>query len=247
MRFAGKVVLVTGGSRGIGRATCLRFALEGATVVVNYNQRAEQANAIVAQIREQGGQATALCADVRDAVAVKELVERTRETFHHIDILVNNAGIIRLNPIPFFIEQDWDDIIDTNLKGVFLSTKYVSRVMLRQGTAGRIINVASTAADTASATQSAYAASKAAVVAFTRSAAKEFARFGITVNAVSPGGTLTDMVAGMDISPEKVRKIVPLGRMAEASEIAAAIAFLASDEAAYITGQVLSVNGGEFM
>lgn len=247
MRLQGKVALVTGGSRGIGRATCIRLAQEGASVVVNYHRHLEEAQAVVEQICQQNGSAIAVQADMRDSSAVAHLVSESVKTFKKLDICINNAGIIHLSPIPYFPEDAWDEIIATNLKGVFLGTKYASRHLLRQGQGGRIINIASTAADSAYPTQSAYAAAKAAVIAFTRSAAKEFARFGITVNAVSPGGTLTDMTSGLDIRPEKVKSIVPLGRLASPEEIASAIAFLASSEAAYITGQVLSVNGGEFM
>jgi 3-oxoacyl-[acyl-carrier protein] reductase len=247
MRFQGKVALVTGGSRGIGRATCLRLAQEGAAVVVNYFRHADEAQAVVESIQQLNGRAIAVQADMRDAKAVNHLINESVKTFQRLDICVNNAGILHLHPIPYFPENDWDDVLATNLKGVFLGTKYASRYLLKQGQEGRIINVASTAANTAYPTQSAYAASKAAVIAFTHSAAREFARFGITVNAIAPGGTLTDMTANLDIRSEKVTSMIPLGRLANPDEIAAAIAFLASSEASYITGQVLHVNGGEFM
>ena len=247
LRLENKVALVTGGSRGIGKVICQRLAQEGAIVAVNYYKNVDNAKQTVDDICNNGGAAIAIKADVRSAIDVKNLVDMTVQKFNRIDILVNSAGVVSQQYVSFFEEDEWDRVVDTNLKGTFLTMKYAGRIILKNGVGGRIINIASTAAYTAYATQSAYAASKAAVIALTRSAAKEFAQFGITVNSVSPGGTLTDMIADQNTTPERVKQVVPLGRLATPDEIASAIIFLVSDDASYVTGQDLCINGGEFM
>ncbi len=247
MLLDGKVALVTGGSRGIGRAVALELAGAGAKVVVNYAGNAAAAQEVVSAIESSGGAAIAVQADVANGEAVEALVKQTMDTFGRIDILVNNAGITRDGLLMRMKEDDWDAVMDTNLKGVFHCTKAVSRIMMKQR-CGRIINMTSVVGIMGNAGQANYAAAKAGVIGFTKSMAKELASRGITVNAIAPGYIATDMTAVLSdqIRTEMAEKI-PTGRLGAPEDIAAATLFLASDAAAYITGQTLNVDGGMVM
>ncbi|HLC30110.1 MAG TPA: 3-oxoacyl-[acyl-carrier-protein] reductase [Dehalococcoidia bacterium] len=244
MELTGKAALVTGGSRGIGRATALELARQGARVAVNYMAQEAAANAVVAAIKEAGGEAFAVQADVGDATAVERMVETLQEHWGRVDILVNNAGINRDTLLMRMSEEDWDAVIRTDLKGPFLCTKAVLRPMLRQRW-GRIINLSSIIGTRGNAGQANYAAAKAGLIGFTKSVAKEVASRNITVNALAPGWIESDMVASV---PEAYRKEalarIPAGRFGTPEDVAATIAFLASEAASYITGQVLGIDGG---
>jgi 3-oxoacyl-[acyl-carrier protein] reductase len=247
MLLDGKVAIVTGASRGIGRATALRLAKAGAKVVVNFAGNRAAAEQTVNDIKQAGGEAILFQADVADSQAVGELVKAATAAFGRIDILVNNAGITRDNLLAIMKESDWDDVINTNLKGVFNCTKAVGKVMIKQR-AGRIINMTSVVGITGNAGQTNYSASKAGVIGFTKSAAKELAGRGITVNAVAPGYITTDMSAAMtDQAKAEFAKTIPLSRLGTPEDVAEAVLFLASDAANYITGQVLNVDGGMVM
>lgn len=242
-----KVALVTGGSRGIGRAIALEFAARGAAVVVNYNKSPEAAEKVVEQIQSAGGKAAAFQADVADFKQAEALVKFALETFGGLDILVNNAGITRDQLIMMMPEADWDAVINTNLKSTFNCSKAAVKHMMRKRT-GRIISVASVAGQMGNPGQTNYSASKGGQIAFTKALAREVAARNITVNAIAPGFVDTEILN--DMSPETLEaalKLVPLGRKGKPEEIAFAAAFLASDEAAYITGQVLGVDGGMAM
>lgn len=242
-----KVALVTGGSRGIGRAIALEFASRGAAVVVNYNKSPESAEEVVNQIQSTGGKAAAFQADVSDFKQAEALVKFTIDTFGDLNILVNNAGITRDQLIMMMPESDWDAVINTNLKSVFNCSKAAVKHMMRKRT-GRIINIASVAGQMGNAGQTNYSASKGGQIAFTKALAREVAARSITVNAIAPGFVDTEILDAM--TPEVLEaalKLVPLGRKGKPEEIAFAAAFLASDEAAYITGQVLGVDGGMAM
>jgi 3-oxoacyl-[acyl-carrier protein] reductase len=244
VRLKDKVAVVTGASRGIGRAIAERLASEGARVVVNHRASAEQAEEVVRAIREQGGDAVAMQADVSDFQQAQELMQAVTKEFGRIDVLVNNAGTTRDTLLMLMKEDDWDLVIDTNLKSVFNCCKAVARGMVRQRS-GRIINITSVAGLAGNPGQTNYAASKAGIVGFTKSLAKELGTRHITVNAVAPGFVPTVLTNSL---PEDLRQAAiehtPLGRFGEPEEIAAAVAFFASDEAGFITGQVLSVDGG---
>jgi len=244
VRLAGKVAVVTGGSRGIGRAICERLADEGAKVVVNHRASAEQAAEVVAAIREKGGEAIAVQADVSDFQQAQELIKAATEQWGRIDVLVNNAGTTRDTLLMMMKESDWDLVINTNLKSVFNCCKAVARGMVRQR-AGRIVNITSVAGLAGNPGQTNYAASKAGIIGFTKSLAKELGSRNVTVNAVAPGFVPTALT---EVLPDDLRQAAiahtPLGRFGEPEEIAAAVAFFASDEAGFITGQVLSVDGG---
>ena len=239
-----KVALVTGGSRGIGRGIAEIFAEQGAKVVINYRANAQAAKVVVEAIAAKGGDAMTVQADIRSKEAVDQMIRDVIDRFGRLDILINNAGITRDSLLVRMSEDDWDAVIETNLKGAFLCTKAVQRQMMRQRY-GRIINITSVSGLAGNAGQANYAAAKAALVGFTKSVAKETGSRGITVNAVAPGFVLTDLTADLPESLiEQAKTSTPLGRWGTAREIAYAVAFLASDEAGFITGQVLSVDGG---
>ncbi|MEI7988703.1 MAG: 3-oxoacyl-[acyl-carrier-protein] reductase [Chloroflexota bacterium] len=242
-----KVALITGGSRGIGRAIAIELAARGAAVVVNYNKSPEAANEVVKQIQATGGKAAAYQADVSDIKQAEALVKFTVETFGDLSILVNNAGITRDQLIMMMPETDWDVVINTNLKSSFNCSKAAVKHMMRKRF-GRIINMASVAGQMGNAGQTNYSASKAGQIGFTKALAREVAARNITVNAIAPGFVDTEILDGM--TPETLEaalKMVPLARKGKPEEIAFAAAFLVSDEAAYITGQVLGVDGGMAM
>ncbi len=245
MYLEGKVAVVTGASRGIGRAIAETLAAEGATVVVNYQSNAAAAEAVVAAIRQQGGQALAVAADVSDMAAAEGLIRAALDAYDHIDIVVNNAGTTRDTLLLSMKEEQWDVVIATNLKSVFNVCKAAARPMLRRKKGGRIINISSVSGLVGQPGQTNYAASKAGIIGFSKSLAKELGSRGITVNVVAPGFVPTDLTATMPADLVKqTLAYIPLGRWGEAQEVAHAVAFLASDRAAYITGEVLRVDGG---
>ena len=246
-RFTGKTALVTGGSRGIGRAICLELAAGGASVLVNFNRSGEAAQEVVAEITANGGEASALQADVSDEAQVAELFKRARALGGRLDILVNNAGMTRDNVIMMMKPADFDDVLATNLRSCWLCCKAAARLMMRQRS-GSIVNITSVVGIAGNGGQTNYAASKAGIIGLTKSLAKELAVRGVRVNALAPGFVDTAMTA--DLSPElkqSALEAIPLGRMGAPDDIAHAVAFLASDHAAYITGQTLVVDGGMVM
>jgi 3-oxoacyl-[acyl-carrier protein] reductase len=242
-----KVAIVTGASRGIGRAIALELARRGARVVVNYRQNAQAAVEVVAAIEAADGQAVAVQADVGDFDQAAELVSTTLDTLGQIDILVNNAGTTHDQLLMLMKEEDWDKVLRTNLKSVFNCCKAVARPMVRRRQ-GRIINITSVSGIAGQGGQTNYAASKAGIIGFTKSLAKELGPRNITVNCVAPGFVPTDLTSDL---PEDLKRqaieVTPLRRMGRPEEIAFAVAFLASDEAAFITGEVLTVDGGLVM
>lgn len=242
-----KVAIVTGGSRGIGRAIALEFAERGAAVVVNYNKSPESAEDVVKKVQEAGGKAAAFQADVSDFKQAEALVKFAIDTFGDLSILVNNAGITRDQLIMMMPEADWDAVINTNLKSTFNCSKAAVKHMMRKRT-GRIINIASVAGQMGNPGQTNYSASKGGQIAFTKALAREVAARNITVNAIAPGFVDTEILDAM--TPEILEaalKLVPLGRKGNPEEIAFAASFFASDGAAYITGQVLGMDGGMAM
>lgn len=244
-QLQGRVAIITGASRGIGRATALELAKVGAKVVVNYARSSAAAEEVVAEIVAAGGEATALQADVSQAEEVDNLVKQTKEKFGQIDILVNNAGITRDTLLLRMKPEDWQAVINLNLTGVFLCTRAVSKLMLKQRS-GRIINIASVAGQMGNPGQANYSAAKAGVIGFTKTVAKELASRGVTVNAVAPGFIATDMTSGLE--SEGILQFIPLGRYGKPEEVAGMVRFLAGDPAAaYITGQVFNVDGGMVM
>jgi len=247
MRLAGKTALVTGASRGIGRAIALRFAAEGAFVVVNYAGNEAAAGETLAAIESAGGKAVLSRFDVGSAGEVDAAVKAIVAERGRIDILVNNAGVTRDNLLMRLTEDDFDAVVRTNLKGTFLVTKVVSRQMIRQR-GGRIVNMSSVVGEMGNAGQSVYAATKAGILGFTKAMARELASRGITVNAIAPGFITTDMTQSL---PEAARKEfaerIPLGRFGAPEEVAELALFLASDAAGYVTGQVVGINGGMYM
>ena len=240
-----QVAVVTGASRGIGKAIAQEFAKLGATVVVNYANSSQAASELVSEITAAGGSAIALQADVSKAEEVDTLISNVLEKFNKIDILVNNAGITRDTLLLRMKPEDWQAVINLNLTGVFLCTRAVSKGMLKKRS-GRIINIASVAGQMGNPGQANYSAAKAGVIGLTKTLAKEFASRGITVNAVSPGFIETDMTS--NLQSEEILKAIPLGRYGKPEEIAGMVRFLAADTAAaYITGQVFNVDGGMVM
>lgn len=241
----GKVAIVTGASRGIGRAIARELAKFGASVVVNYASSSQAADELVSEITQAGGSAIALAADVSKEEQVDALINAAIEKFNRLDILVNNAGITRDTLLLRMKPEDWQAVIDLNLTGVFLCTRAASKIMLKQRS-GRIINITSVAGLMGNPGQANYSAAKAGVIGFTKTVAKELASRGITVNAVAPGFIATDMTSNLDA--EGILKYIPLGRYGQPEEIAGMVRFLAADPAAgYITGQVFNVDGGMVM
>ncbi|MBT9311257.1 3-oxoacyl-[acyl-carrier-protein] reductase [Leptothoe kymatousa] len=241
-----QVAIITGSSRGIGKAAALALAAEGASVVVNYARSSTAADAVVAEITEAGGSAISLQADVSQEDQVDALIKATKDKFGRIDVLVNNAGITRDTLLLRMKPADWQAVIDLNLTGVFLCTRAVAKIMLKQRS-GRIINISSVAGLMGNPGQANYSAAKAGVIGFTKTVAKEMAPRGVTVNAVAPGFIATDMTNELP-NTEEILKYIPLGRYGQADEVAGLIRFLAADPAAaYITGQVMNVDGGMVM
>ena len=245
--LTGKSALVTGASRGIGRAIALKLASLGANVAINFAGNLAKAQEVKAEIETNGAKAILVQGNVADFDAVQSIVKTVTENFGTIDILVNNAGITRDNLLIKMSESDFDDVIATNLKGVFNCTKAVTRIMMKQR-GGRIVNLSSVVGITGNVSQANYAAAKAGIIGFTKSAAKELAARNITVNAVAPGFIETDMT---DVLSDKVKedliKGIPAGRIGSVEDVAELVAFLVSDKAAYITGQVINVDGGMAM
>ena len=247
MLLDGKVALVTGASRGIGRAIAERLAGEGAKVAINYAGNTAKAEETKAAIEAAGGEAALFQADVSDAAAAAKLVADVKEHFGSLDILVNNAGITRDGLLLRMKEADFDAVLNTNLKGVFHVTQAAAKIMMKQR-AGRIVNLASVVGIIGNAGQANYAAAKAGVIGFTKAAAKELASRGITVNAVAPGFIATDMTNAMtDKAKEATLAAIPLKRIGQPEDVANAVLFLVSGCSTYITGQVLKVDGGMVM
>ena len=247
LSLGGRVALVTGASRGIGHSIALELAERGAAVAANYNQSAVSAEQVVAQIREKGGQAVAIQADVSNNQEAQTLIKTTIETLGGLDILVNNAGITRDNLIMMMSEGDWDLVLDVNLKSTFNCSKAAVRHMMRKRY-GRIINITSVAGQMGNPGQTNYSASKAGQMGFTKALAREVASRNITVNAIAAGYIDTEIWAKVsEEARHAVLSLIPLGRKGDPQEIAFAVAFLASDQAAYITGQILGVDGGMAM
>lgn len=240
----GKVSLVTGASRGIGRAIALKLSTLGSKVAINYREKGAEANSVVEAIASHGGEAMAIQADVRDGEAVKALVQAVTVKWEKIDILVNNAGINRDTLLLRMSDSAWDDVIDTNLRATYLCTKFALRSMSRQRW-GRIINIASIAGIIGNIGQTNYSASKGGVIAFTKSIAREAGSLNITANAIAPGFIITDMT---DKLPKErkdfILKMISLQRFGKPEDVAELVAFLASDRANYITGQVIGIDGG---
>jgi 3-oxoacyl-[acyl-carrier protein] reductase len=245
--LTGKTAIITGASRGIGAEIARKMAEAGAKIVVNYSGSQAKAEAVVEEIKNNGGEAIAVKADVADADAVKAMVEQTMQAFGSVDILVNNAGITRDNLMMRMKDDEWDDVINTNLKGVFICTKAVTRQMMKQRS-GRIVNIASIVGVMGNAGQANYVAAKAGVIGLTKTTARELASRNITANAVAPGFITTDMTdkLGEDIQKTMLAQI-PLGRFGKPEEVAKAALFLASDDASYMTGQTLHLDGGMVM
>lgn len=245
--LTGKIAVVTGGSRGIGRAVCLKLAGLGANIVFSYAGNTTAAEQTVRDCEALGVRAICVRGDMGRAGAVQELIDTAGKEFGRIDILVNNAGITRDNLLMRMKEEEFDQVIETNLRGTFLCMKAVSRLMMKQRS-GRIINLASVVALRGNAGQTNYCASKAGVIGMTKSAARELAGRGVTVNAVAPGFIETDMTRDLpQTAKASMAAQIPLARLGQPEDVANAVAFFASEEAAYVTGQVLSVDGGMAM
>lgn len=243
-RFSGKVAVVTGGSRGIGEGIVRRLASEGARVFATYNSNAEKALAIENELNSIGGTVRFIAADISNEESVKNLMDTVINETERIDILVNNAGMTKDNLLMRMSVQEWDDVINTNLKGVFLCCKAVTRTMMSQRH-GKIINISSIVGFTGNAGQANYVAAKAGVIGFTKSLAKELSSRNILVNCIAPGYVETDMTQKLtEQQRQSFLDIIPLKRAAKADEVASVVAFLASDDANYITGQTIAVDGG---
>ncbi len=247
MKLIEKTALVTGASRGIGREIALELARQGANVVVNYAGSEAKAHEVVEEIKGLGREAIAIQCDVSNGESVTAMVKQTVDHFGKIDILVNNAGITRDNLLMRMKEDEWDDVMNINLKGVFLCTKAVTRQMMKQRN-GRIINISSVVGVSGNPGQANYVAAKAGVIGLTKTSAKELASRGITVNAIAPGFITTEMTDQLteDIQNEML-KMIPLAQFGEPKDIAHSVVFLASDDSRYITGQTIHVNGGMVM
>ena len=247
MTLAGQVAVVTGASRGIGRAIALSLAKAGAYVVLNYRSNQTAADASLAAIVEEGGRGELSRFDVADESEIEQAIKKIVDGHKKIDILVNNAGVTADNLLMRISAVDWDKVIGTNLKGTILCTKVVSRHMIRQRF-GRILNMSSVAGQTGNAGQSLYAASKAGIIGFTKTIARELASRNVTANVIAPGFIETDMTAKLsEQQREKSVQLIPLGRFGTCQEVADMVVFLAGEKAGYITGQVFSINGGLYM
>lgn len=247
MKLEGKTAIVTGASRGIGREIALELARQGADVVVNYSGSEDRANQVVEEIKALGRNSFAFQCNVSNSESVASMVKETIDVFGKIDILVNNAGITRDNLLMRMKEDEWDDVININLKGVFLCTKAVTRQMMKQRS-GRIINISSIVGVSGNPGQANYVAAKSGVIGLTKTTAKELSSRGITVNAIAPGFITTDMTdkLGEDVKGQMLQQI-PLARFGEPSDIANVVVFLASEDSRYMTGQTLHVDGGMVM
>ncbi|MEW9501338.1 3-oxoacyl-[acyl-carrier-protein] reductase [Jeotgalibacillus marinus] len=247
MKLEGKVALVTGASRGIGREIAIELAKNGADVAVNYSGSKERAEEVAQAVKDLGRDALVVQANVAESDQVQSMIKDTLAHFGKIDLLINNAGVTRDNLLMRMKEDEWDDVMNINLKGVFLTTKAVSRSMMKQRS-GRIINISSIVGVTGNPGQANYVASKAGVIGLTKTAAKELSSRGITVNAIAPGFIETDMTDQLtnDIQNE-MKKQIPLARFGQPEDIARVVVFLSSDDASYMTGQTLHVDGGMVM
>lgn len=242
--LTGKIALVTGAGRGIGREIALTLAKNGATVIVNYNGSKASADEVVAEIEKNGGSAEAMQCNVSDFAASEEFVKQVLAKYKKVDILVNNAGVTRDNLIMRMSEEDYDAVLDTNLKGAFNMIRHLSRSFIKQR-GGKIINISSVSGVLGNAGQANYSASKAGLIGLTKSVAREFASRGISVNAVAPGFIDTDMTKNMTEEAKKeLNGMIPMGKMGSTKDIAELVMFLAGDNANYITGQVICVDGG---
>ena len=244
---ANKVAVVTGSSRGIGRAIATKLAKRGISVVINNDKDPQEGLDVMNEIKNMGQDGIYIQADVSDLTQVEKMIEKVVNEFGRIDILVNNAGITRDGFLENMDRDDWNSVLSVNLTGTFNCTKSVTKYMKKQG-GGKIVNISSISAETGNIGQSNYSAAKGGIISFTKTVAKEYAKYGITVNAVAPGFIKTKM---LETVPEKVmQKIIgqiPLGRLGETDDVAALVCFLASDDANYITGQLININGGIYM
>jgi len=247
MRFKDKVVLVTGSSKGLGKAIAMEFAKEGANVVINYNSDKDGAQGVLDDIKRLGVQSDIIKADVSNSEEVNNMIKKIVEKFGKLDILINNSGIIKDARVTSMSKESWDEVIGVNLTGVYNCTKAAGQVMEKQKS-GKIINISSIVAQTGSIGASNYAASKAGVIGFTKSVAKECAKFNINVNAVALGYFNTGLIERLTKEiQDKLLRDIPFGRFGDPKEAANAVLFLASEDSSYITGQVINVNGGLYM